>query len=91
MIIEGPAFIGFGYRESTPLSDVDETIIWEAELDTLTLGGDLFGIYDKSRLSSKKRKCDIDICGYNPSVSAAWKKNIVDFFSRVATTVNESF
>ena len=56
------------YRESTPLSNINETIIREAKLDTLTLGNDLSKIYNKSRLSSKKRKRDINICEYNLSV-----------------------
>ena len=91
IITKRSTFIGFGYKEFTPLSDVDETIIREAELDALTLGDDLSGIYDKSGLSSKKRKRDVNICGYDPSVSAAWKKNITNFSSRAAITVNENF
>ncbi len=91
MITEGPAPIGLDYKESTPLSDVDETIIWEAELDILTLGDDLFGIYNKSKLSSKKRKRDINIYEYNFFVFAAWKKNIANFFSRATIIVNENF
>ncbi len=91
MIIEESTFIGFGYKEFTPLSDVDETIIREAELDALTLGDDLSGIYDKSGLSSKKRKRDVDICGCDFSVLVAWKKNVADFSSRVVIVVNESF
>jgi len=91
MITKKFAFIGSGYRESTSLSDMDETIIWEAELDILTFGDDLSGIYNKSGLSSKKRKRDIDIYRYNSSVFVAWKKNIADFFSRVAIAANESF
>ena len=63
--------IGFDYRESTSFSDIDDTIIWEAELDILTLENDLFGIYDESGLSSKKRKRDINIYGYDSSVSTA--------------------
>ncbi len=78
------------YKESTSLSDIDETIIREAELDTLTLENDPSGIYNKSGPSSKKRKRDINIYEYNPSVSAAWKKNITDFSSRVATTANKN-
>ncbi len=62
---------GFDYKESTSLSDMDETIIREAELNTLTLGDDLFEIYNKSGLSSKKRKRDINIYKYNPSVFIA--------------------
>ncbi len=80
-----------GHKESTPLFNVDETIIQEVELDILTLGDDPSRIYDKSGLSSKKRKRDINIYGYDPSVSAAWKKNIINFFSRVATAANKSF
>ena len=90
MITKEPTFIGFGYRESTSLSNIDETIIWEAELDTLTLGDDPSGIYNKSGLSSKKRKRVINICGYNSSVSVAWKKNVADFSSRAATATNKS-
>ncbi len=57
-----PIFIESDYRESTSLSNINETIIiWEAELDTLTLGDDLSRIYNKSRPSSKKRKRDINI------------------------------
>ncbi len=91
MITKKSAPTGSNYTESTSLSDVDETIIRETELDTLILGDDLFGIYNKFRLSSKKRKRDINIYGYDPSVSAAWKKNIINFFSRVATAANKSF
>ncbi len=65
------ASTGFGYRESTPLSNMNETIIREAELDILILGDDLFGIYNKSGSSSKKCKRDVNICKYNPSVSIA--------------------
>src|SRR6266498_4250467 len=79
------------YKESTPLSDVNETIIREAELDVLTLGDDPSKTYNESGLSSKKRKRDINIYGYNPSVSAAWKKNIANFSSRAATTANKNF
>ena len=60
-------------------------------MDILTLGNDLSGIYNESGPSSKKRKCVIDIYGYNPSVFAAWKKNITGFFSRVAIIVNKNF
>jgi len=90
IITEKPAFIESDYREFTPFSDIDETIIWEAELDILTLGNDLSGIYNESGPSSKKRKCVINIYGYNPSVFIAWKKNIADFSSRVATITNKS-
>ncbi len=81
---------GFDYRESTSLSNVDETIIWEAKLDILIFGDDLFGIYNKFRLSSKKRKRDVDICEYNPSAFIAWKKNITSFFSRTTTVANKN-
>ncbi len=90
LITKKPAFIGFGYKESTSLSNMDETIIREAKLDILTLEDDLSRIYNKSGSSSKKRKRDINIYGYDLSVSAAWKKNIAGFSSRVATTANES-
>ena len=56
------------YRESTPLSNIDETIIQKTELDALTLENDPSGIYNKSGLSSKKRKRDINIYGCDPSV-----------------------
>ena len=91
MTTEESAPTGPGYKEFTPLSDVDETIIREAELDALTLGDDLSGTYDKSGLSSKKRKRDINICGCDSSVSVAWKKNIANFSSRAAIAVNKSF
>ncbi len=91
MITEGSAFIGSGYKEFTPLSDVDETIIREAELDILILEDDLSGIYIKSRSSNKKRKRDINICGYDPSVSIMWKKNITGFSSRITITTNKNF
>ena len=68
IITERPVFIEFDYREFTSFSDIDEMIIWEAELNILTFGDDLSGIYNKSGLSSKKRKCDINIYEYNPSV-----------------------
>ncbi len=68
--MKGPAPTGPGYRESTPLSDMNEMIIWETELDALTLGDDLSGIYKESESSSKKCKCDINIYGCDPSVSA---------------------
>ena len=91
MITERLALIGFGYKEFTSLSDVDETIIWEAELNTLTLKDDLFGIYNKFGLLSKKRKRDVNIYEYNFSVSATWKKNIINFFSRIIIIINKSF
>ena len=59
----------FNYREFTSLSNINEIIIRKTELDTLTLEKNLSGIYNKSRLSSKKRKRDINIYKYNPSVS----------------------
>ncbi len=71
MITKGPASIGFNYRESTPLSDINETIIREAELNILIVGDDLSRIYNESKLSSKKRKRDVDICGCDSSVSTA--------------------
>ncbi len=91
IITKGSTPTGPGYKESTPFSDVDETIIREAELDVLTLGDDPSRTYNESGLSSKKRKRDINIYGYNPSVSAAWKKNIANFSSRAATTANKNF
>ncbi len=88
MTMEGSIFTGFDYRESTPFSNIDETIIREAELDVLTLGDDLSEIYDESRPSSKKRKRDVDICECNSSVFVVWKKNIADFSSRAITVVS---
>ncbi len=70
MITKEPASTESNYKKSTPFSNIDETIIREAELDTLTLGDDLSRTYNKSRPSSKKRKRDINIYEYNPSVSA---------------------
>ncbi len=61
-------FTGPDYRESTSFFNIDETIIRETELNTLTLGNNLFRIYNESGLSSKKRKRDINIYKYNPSV-----------------------
>ena len=69
MITKESASTGSDYKKFTPLSDVDETIIREAELDTLTLGNDLSGTYNESGLSSKKRKRDINIYEYDSSVS----------------------
>ncbi len=89
MITKRFTFIGLSYKESTSFSDMDETIIREAELDILTLGDDLSGIYNKFRLSSKKCKRDVDICGCDLSVFVAWKKNIIGFSSRVATVANK--
>src|SRR6266536_2417897 len=91
MITEKSTPTESNYKKSTPLSNVDETIIREAELDILILEDDLSGIYNKSKPSSKKRKRDINICGYNPSVSVTWKKNITDFSSRAATAANKNF
>ncbi len=90
MTTEGPTSIKSNHKESTPLSDVNETIIREAELDTLTLENDLSETYNKSGPSSKKRKRDINIYKYNSSVSTAWKKNIINFSSRAATTANKN-
>ncbi len=59
------------YRESTPLSNINETIIREAELNILTFKNDPSKTYNKSRSSSKKCKRDINIYKYNPSVSTA--------------------
>jgi len=69
MITEGSTFTESDYKKSTPLFNMDETIIWEAELNILTLKNDSCRIYDKSRLSSKKRKRNINIYECNPSVS----------------------
>ena len=90
MITKESTFIESNYKKSTSLFNVDETIIWEAELNALTLGDDLSRIYNKSGPSSKKRKRDINICKYDPSVSTAWKKNVISFSSRVATAANKS-
>ena len=90
MITKESTSIESDYRKSTSFSNVDETIIWEAELDTLTLGDDPFRTYNKSELSSKKRKRDINIYEYNSSVSAVWKKNITNFSSRAATAANKN-
>jgi len=57
------------YRKSTPFSDIDETIIREAELDILALENNPSKIYNKSRSSNKKRKHNINIYENNPSVS----------------------
>ena len=78
--MERSASIELGYRKSTPLSDINETIIREAELNTLTLENNLSKTYNKSELSSKKRKRDINIYKYNSFVSITWKKNIINFF-----------
>ena len=71
MSTKGSTLIESDHKKFTSLSDMDETIIREAELNTLTLGDDLSRTYNKSRLSSKKRKRDINIYEYNPSVSVA--------------------
>ncbi len=90
MITKKSASTESSYRESTSFSDIDETIIWEAELDILTLGNNPSEIYNESGPSSKKRKRDINIYEYDFSVFTAWKKNIADFFSRITTTTNKS-
>ncbi len=59
------------YKESISLSNINETIIREAELNILILEDDLSKIYNKFRLSSKKRKYNINIYKYNLFVSAA--------------------
>ena len=56
------------YKKSTSLSNIDETIIREAELDILILENDLSGIYDESGSSSKKCKRDVNIYRYDFSV-----------------------
>jgi len=71
MITKGFTPTGFNYKESTLLSDVDETIIREAELNILTLENDLSRTYNKSGSLSKKRKRDINTYKYNPSVFVA--------------------
>src|SRR6266536_4504154 len=91
MITEKSTPTESNYKKSTPLSNVDETIIREAELDILILEDDLSGIYIKSRSSNKKRKRDINICRYDPSVSIMWKKNITGFSSRITITTNKNF
>jgi len=57
------------HKESTPLSNIDETIIRKTELDALTLGDDPSKTYNKSEPSSKKRKRNINTYEYNPSIS----------------------
>ncbi len=91
MITKESASTGSDYKKFTPLSDVDETIIRETELDTLIFGDDLSETYDKSGLWSKKRKRDVDIYEYNFSVSVAWKKNVAGFSFRAAIVINKSF
>ena len=88
MTMEGSIFTGFDYRESTPFSNIDETIIREAKLNTLTLENDPSRIYNKSKPSSKKRKHNINIYECNSSVFVVWKKNIADFSSRAITVVS---
>ncbi len=68
MIIKGFISTESDYREFTSLSNMDETIIRKTELNTLIFGNNLFKIYNKSGLSSKKRKYNINIYKYNPSV-----------------------
>ncbi len=91
IITKESTLTGFNYKESTSLSDIDETIIWKAELNILIFGNDLSGIYNKSGLSSKKRKRDINICECDSSVFIAWKKNVTNFSSRIATAANKNF
>ena len=57
------------YKESTSLSNINKTIIREAELDTLTLEDNLSKTYNKSGSSSKKRKRNINIYECDSSVS----------------------
>src|SRR6266511_5353472 len=90
IITERPAPNEPNYKKSTLFSDIDETIIRKAELNTLTLEDDLFKTYNKFRLSSKKRKRDINIYKYDSSVFIAWKKNITNFSSRTTITINKS-
>src|SRR6266511_1929889 len=71
IIIKEPTSIEFSYKKSTSFSDIDETIIREAKLNILIFEDDLFEIYNKSKSSGKKRKRDVNIYEYNPSVSAA--------------------
>ncbi len=56
MITEEPASTGFNHREFTPLSNINETIIRKAELNTLTLEDNLSKVYNKSGPSNKKCK-----------------------------------
>ena len=91
MTTKGFIFIEFDYRESTPLSNINETIIREAELNILTFKNDPSKTYNKSRSSSKKCKRDINTYEYNSSVFTAWKKNIINFSSRAATIINKNF
>ncbi len=70
IITERPTSIESNYTEFTSLSNMDETIIREVELDTLTLGNDPSGIYNESGPSSKKRKRNINIYGCDLSVFA---------------------
>jgi len=68
IITKEPTPIGFNYKESTSFSNIDETIIRETKLNILTLGNNPSRIYNKSGLSNKKRKRDINTCGYDSSV-----------------------
>ena len=90
MTTKRPTSIEPNHKESTPLSNIDETIIREAELNTLTLKNDTSRTYNKSRSSGKKRKRDINIYGCDPFVFVAWKKNITDFSSQITTTTNKN-
>src|SRR6266498_5014120 len=91
MITKKPTPTGSDHKKFTSLFNINETIIRETELNTLTLEDDPSKIYNKSKPSSKKRKRDINIYKYNSSVFAAWKKNITSFFSRTAIIINKSF
>ena len=71
MIIKKPTPTESDYKESISLSNINKTIIREAELDILILENDLSRIYNESGSSSKKRKCNINICGYNSFVFIA--------------------
>src|SRR6266498_3740967 len=90
IITKKPAPTGSDHKKFTSLFNINETIIRETELNTLTLEDDSSGIYNKSKPSSKKRKRDINIYEYNPSVFIAWKKNITNFSSRAATATNKN-
>ncbi len=90
MITKGFTFTGPSYRESTPLFDIDETIIREAELNILTLENNPSKTYNKSGPSSKKRKRDINTYEYNPSVFIAWKKNVAGFSFRTMIIINKN-
>jgi len=90
MTTEEPTPTEPNHKKSIPLSDMDETIIREAEVDTLILGNDPSKTYNKSGPSSKKHKHDINTYEYDPSVSTTWKKNVANFFSRAVTVTNKS-